>query len=59
MLAHCVRLGLTQGHLVYASGPEDVIRVPVAGDEIRPHRHVLDLGLPHPQLRPGSTGRPS
>ncbi|PVE11429.1 McrC family protein [Streptomyces scopuliridis] len=51
MLAYCVRLGLTQGHLVYASGQEDVIRVPVAGGEIRLHRHALDLGVPHQELK--------
>lgn len=51
MLAYCVRLGLTRGHLVYASGDADVIRVPVAGGEVSLHRHVLDLGLPHQELK--------
>ncbi|MEV8394382.1 MULTISPECIES: hypothetical protein [unclassified Streptomyces] len=28
-----------------------MIRVPVAGGEIRLHRHALDLGLPHQELK--------
>ncbi|MFB7560129.1 McrC family protein [Streptomyces brevispora] len=51
MLAYCVRLGLDDGHLVYAGGNPNVVRVPVSGCEIRLHRHVLDLGLPHEELR--------
>ncbi|MEV7108592.1 McrC family protein [Streptomyces atroolivaceus] len=51
MLAYCVRLGLDDGHLVYAGGKPNVVRVPVRGGEIRLHRHVLDLRLPHQELR--------
>lgn len=29
MTAYCVRLGLTEGHLVYASGRPGVVEVPV------------------------------
>ncbi|MER5485474.1 restriction endonuclease [Streptomyces sp. NPDC002812] len=50
LLAYCVRLGLPDGHLVYASGKPSTVRVPVAGGEIQLHRHVLDLGLPYPVL---------
>ncbi|MER6954704.1 restriction endonuclease [Streptomyces sp. NPDC000618] len=50
MLAYCVRLGLTDGHLVYASGRADVVRVPVADGEVRLHRHVLDLSEPRREL---------
>ncbi|MFJ4710248.1 McrC family protein [Streptomyces anulatus] len=51
MLAYCVRLGLDDGHLVYAGGRPGVVRVPVPGKEIRLHRHVLDLSLPQGELR--------
>ncbi|KPC81518.1 McrC family protein [Streptomyces sp. NRRL S-4] len=50
MLAYCVRLGLDDGHLVYAGGRPGVVRVPVPGKEIRLHRHVLDLSLPQAEL---------
>ncbi|MFF1647121.1 McrC family protein [Streptomyces sp. NPDC058240] len=50
MLAYCVRLGLDDGHLVYAGGRPGVVRVPVPGKEIRLHRHVLDLSLPRAEL---------
>lgn len=50
MLAYCVRLDLTEGHLVYASGRADVVRVPVGDGEVRLHRHVLDLNQPPPQV---------
>lgn len=50
MLTYCVRLGLTDGHLVYASGRADVVRVPAADGEVRLHRHVLDLNQPVRQL---------
>ncbi|GAA4940352.1 hypothetical protein GCM10023238_02520 [Streptomyces heliomycini] len=32
MTAYCVRLGLTEGHLVYASGRSGVVEVPVGED---------------------------
>ncbi|MEU8506277.1 restriction endonuclease [Streptomyces brevispora] len=51
MLAYCVRLGLDDGHLVYAGGRPSVVRVPLPGKEIRLHRHVLDLSLGHAELR--------
>ncbi|MFF3738216.1 McrC family protein [Streptomyces sp. NPDC002566] len=50
MLAYCVRLGLTDGHLVYASGRADVVRVPVGGGEVRLHRHVVDLNQSPQQM---------
>ncbi|WP_326788593.1 McrC family protein [Streptomyces sp. NBC_00151] len=50
MLAYCVRLGLTDGHLVYASGRADVVRVSVADGEVALHRHVLDLSKPQREL---------
>lgn len=50
MLAYCMRLGLSDGHLVYISGSEDTVHVPVSGSVVRLHRHVLDLTLPHQEL---------
>ncbi|MFI0966657.1 McrC family protein [Streptomyces sp. NPDC021080] len=50
MLAYCVRLGLTDGHLVYAAGRANVVRVPVVDSEVRLHRHVLDLSRPRREL---------
>ncbi len=50
MLAYCVRLGLDDGHLLYAHGREDVVHVPVTAGTVRIHRHVLDLSLPHQRL---------
>ncbi|MBF8173352.1 restriction endonuclease [Streptomyces olivaceus] len=50
MLAYCVRLGLSDGHLVYAAGRPDKVHVPVAGGEVRLHRHVLDLNQPPHRL---------
>ncbi|GAA2956508.1 hypothetical protein ACFPN0_07020 [Kitasatospora cinereorecta] len=50
MLAYCVRLGLDDGHLVYAGGRPSVVRIPVPDREIRLHRHVLDLSLPQAEL---------
>lgn len=50
MLAYCVRLGLDDGHLVYAGGRPGVVRVPIPGKEIRLHRHVLDLSMAHGEL---------
>ncbi|MFF0088345.1 hypothetical protein ACFYSF_00135 [Streptomyces canus] len=35
MTAYCVRLGLGEGHLVYASGSEGVVEVPVAEGRLR------------------------
>ncbi|MFF4763881.1 McrC family protein [Streptomyces sp. NPDC001292] len=51
MLAYCIRLGLRDGHLVYASGRADVVGVPVAEGEVRLHRHVLDLDQPPHQVK--------
>ena len=50
MVTYCVRLGLRDGHLVYADGKPDVVEVPTEGAVIRLHRHVLDLSLPQPDL---------
>lgn len=50
MLAYCTRLGLSEGHLVYVSGSEDVVCVPSASGTVRLHRHVLDLTLPPAEL---------
>ncbi|MGW7412456.1 McrC family protein [Streptomyces sp. NPDC054863] len=56
VLVYCVRLGLSDGHLVYApgrpnaSGRPSTVRVPVPGGEIRLHRHCLDLTLPYAEL---------
>ncbi|MGW1882067.1 McrC family protein [Streptomyces sp. NPDC001970] len=46
MTAYCVRLGLTEGHLVYASGMPGLVEVPVAGGRLRIWRHVVDLARP-------------
>lgn len=50
MLAYCLRFGLSDGHLVYVSGAEDTVHVPVASATVRLHRHVLDITLPHREL---------
>jgi 5-methylcytosine-specific restriction enzyme subunit McrC len=46
MTAYCVRLGLGEGHLVYASGKEGVVKVPVGDGRLRIWRHVVDLSSP-------------
>lgn len=50
MTAYCVRLGLTEGHLVYASGSEGVVEVPVGEGRLRIFRHVVDLARPWREL---------
>lgn len=52
MLAYCMRLGLSDGHLVYVSGGADTVSVSsAASGTVRLHRHVLDLALPPSELR--------
>ncbi|MEE4541382.1 restriction endonuclease [Streptomyces sp. V4-01] len=51
MLAYCLRLGLSEGHLVYVSGSEDIVHIPVGRETVSVHRHVLDLTLPYEDLR--------
>ncbi|MDW4905948.1 hypothetical protein RB628_11535 [Streptomyces sp. ADMS] len=46
MTAYCVRLGLAEGHLVYASGRPGVVEVPVGKGVLRIWRHVVDLSRP-------------
>lgn len=46
MTAYCVRLGLGEGHLVYASGKKGVVEVPVGDGRLRIWRHVVDLSSP-------------
>ncbi|MFF4565722.1 McrC family protein [Streptomyces sp. NPDC001435] len=46
MTAYCVRLGLAEGHLVYASGTPGRVDVPVGEGRLRIWRHVLDLARP-------------
>ncbi|GGT39588.1 McrC family protein [Streptomyces chromofuscus] len=46
MTAYCVRLGLAEGHLVYASGRPGVVEVPVGEGRLRIWRHVVDLSRP-------------
>ncbi|MGY5007978.1 hypothetical protein ACWCY6_07750 [Streptomyces sp. 900105755] len=50
MTAYCVRLGLGEGHLVYASGSEGVVEVPVGEGRLRIFRHVVDLSRPWREL---------
>ncbi|MER6633278.1 restriction endonuclease [Streptomyces sp. NPDC000987] len=50
MTAYCVRLGLAEGHLVYASGSEGVVEVPVGEGRLRIFRHVVDLSRPWREL---------
>ncbi|MBW8483942.1 McrC family protein [Actinomadura parmotrematis] len=44
MLAYCTRLGLADGHLVYAAGEVEAAVHRVMGTPVRVHRHALDLG---------------
>ncbi|MFJ2020606.1 McrC family protein [Streptomyces nodosus] len=46
MTAYCVRLGLAEGHLVYASGSPGTVDVPVGDGRLRIWRHVVDLARP-------------
>ncbi|MFH8803134.1 hypothetical protein ACH4F6_26620 [Streptomyces sp. NPDC017936] len=46
MTAHCVRLGLAEGHLVHASGRPGAVEVPVGEGRLRIWRHVVDLSRP-------------
>ncbi|WP_306334481.1 McrC family protein [Streptomyces sp. KL118A] len=46
MTAYCVRLGLTEGHLVYASGRPGIVEVPVGNSRLTIWRHVVDLARP-------------
>lgn len=46
MLAYCTRLGLRQGHLIYAKGNEQAVVHHVLGADIRIHCHSLDLDQP-------------
>ncbi|MFJ8076184.1 McrC family protein [Streptomyces sp. NPDC096176] len=50
MTAYCVRLGLTEGHLVYASGRPNVVEVPVGEGRLRIWRHTVDLARPWREL---------
>lgn len=52
MLAYCVRLGLAEGHLVYAAGRQEQVTVEAGGGAVvRLHRHVLDLSQPPGDVR--------
>ncbi|MFE6502495.1 McrC family protein [Kitasatospora sp. NPDC057738] len=51
MLAYCLRLDLTEGHLVYVGGRPDTVEIPVPGGRILIHRHRLDLAAPHVKLQ--------
>lgn len=51
MLAYCMRLGLSDGHLVYVSGDEDTVHVPSPSGAVRLHRHVLDISVSPGELR--------
>ena len=52
MLAYCVCLGLPDGHLVYAAGPQNTVDIPTGtGAPVRVHRYTLDLSRPYPELR--------
>ncbi|SFL22481.1 McrC family protein [Streptomyces pini] len=51
MTAYCMRLGITEGHLVYASGRDTpgklgAVEVPVGDGRLRIRRHVIDLARP-------------
>ncbi|MER5221348.1 McrC family protein [Streptomyces flaveus] len=50
MTAYCVRLGLAEGHLVYASGRPGLVEVPVGEGTLSIWRHVLDLSRPWQDL---------
>lgn len=46
LLAYCTVLGLTSGHLVYASGNEPAVTHEIRGDRVSIHCHTLDLEQP-------------
>lgn len=46
MLAYCLRLGLTEGHLVYAQGETEPGRHAILGTSVTLVRHALDLDVP-------------
>ncbi|MFF3912873.1 McrC family protein [Streptomyces sp. NPDC001852] len=46
MTAYCVRLGLSEGHLVYASGSPGSVDVLVGSERLRIWRHIVDLSRP-------------
>lgn len=51
MLAYCTRLGLREGHLVYAHGAGDAARHEVVGTNIMLVQHAIDLDTdPHTLL---------
>ncbi|MEU5837431.1 restriction endonuclease [Streptomyces diacarni] len=51
MLAYCLRLGVSEGHLIYAVGSTSPVEIPAEGRRIRLHRHLVDPALSVPQLR--------
>ena len=46
MLAYCLRLGLTEGHLVYAQGETEPGRHAILGTSVTLVRHALDFDVP-------------
>lgn len=46
LLAYCTRLGLRNGHLVYAKGNEEPVVHDIRGADVRIHCHALDLDQP-------------
>ncbi|OKL46279.1 hypothetical protein BSR28_06990 [Boudabousia liubingyangii] len=48
LVSYCGRLGLAEGHLLYAGGAEDVVKV--RGIGVRIFVHVVDLSLPIGQV---------
>lgn len=50
MLAYCTVLGLTEGHLVYAKGNEDLRSHQIRCVDVVIRCHALDLSLPPAQL---------
>jgi 5-methylcytosine-specific restriction enzyme subunit McrC len=50
LLTYCTRLGLTTGHLLYASGGAEPAPYEVVGTDVSVAVHRLDLSLPLPQL---------
>ncbi|MFD1211098.1 McrC family protein [Arthrobacter sp. GCM10027362] len=45
MLAYCTRYGLSDGHLIYASGEEEPCVHQIRTTDIRIHCHAIDLSL--------------
>ncbi|MGY3380872.1 5-methylcytosine-specific restriction enzyme subunit McrC [Arthrobacter sp. TE12231] len=50
MLAYCLKFGLTEGHLVYAKGEEDVKTYVIDPPRVAIHCHALNLDQPPNQL---------